>query len=365
MKKIVGILAAAALAASVFAVDFTAGVQLKGELFSYKGADNSISAMKIWHENSKDDKPVAFSLSTDRAGATLKFFDGQLDVIDTSKVTATTTTDGAAYTTTVKAETKKADAMIPAAWNIWFKPFDQLQIDLGATSIGLNCETITYYQGAIFAGYHYGWGDGLGDFGYKATFTFDAFKFGAALLPGNNTSWLTKAQTGDPVIGETAFFAEYGADFGTIKFLFDAKDTFKNLKIGAGYNNKFGDISMFFDAGVQMKSNVTGLRADFDIAYAKDAISVQAWAGLFIGNFNSVDSSMTIPVKFKAAYALNGGSLYFKFFDDDLKANNFAATFDLGYAGNVGAMAYDIYGEIKLANNKVDFSIPVSFKASF
>jgi len=350
MKKIVGILAAAALAASVFAVDFTAGVQLKGELFSYKGADNSIAAMKIWHENSKDDKPVAFTLSTDRAGATLKFFD-QKEV-------------EAKWDGTNK--TKVAfDLMQPAAWNIWFKPFDQLQIDLGATSIGLNCETITYYQGAIFAGYHYGWGDSLGDFGYKATFTFDAFKFGAALLPGNNTSWLTKAQTGDPVIGETAFFAEYGADFGTIKFLFDAKDTFKNLKIGAGYNNKFGDISMFFDAGVQMKSNVTGLRADFDIAYAKDAISVQAWAGLFIGNFNSVDSSMTIPVKFKAAYALNGGSLYFKFFDDDLKANNFAATFDLGYAGNVGAMAYDIYGEIKLANNKVDFSIPVSFKASF
>jgi hypothetical protein len=80
--------------------------------------------MKLSHANTKDDKPFVFSLSTDRVGGQLKMYDGQLDVID--NVSATTTTNAAAaanlaaltVTTTASKTTKKADAMIPAAWQI-------------------------------------------------------------------------------------------------------------------------------------------------------------------------------------------------------------------------------------------------------
>ncbi len=365
MKKIVGILAAAAvLATSVFAVDFSAGIQLKGELFKYDGATKGISGMMINHENSKDDKPVIFSLSSDRVGATLKFFDGTIDVFDSLTVANGTT----AGTYKVTSKTKKADAMVPAYWSIWFKPFDFLQIDLGQTAgVGLNTEHITWWQGNIFGGYFNGW-DGIGDTGYKATFSFDALKLAVALLPGYNTAWISVPNGKQPSVGETAFYAEYSGDFGGIKVVFDAKNTFDNLKIGAGYNGKFGAFSMFIDAGVkmQLKSNVTGLNADLDLAFAQDAFSAELWAGVFIGSFNAVDSTMAIPLKFKAAYALNGGSLYFKFQDDNLKIDGFKAEFEVGYDGNLGAMAYNVAANINVAGgDNVTFKVPVTFKVSF
>ena len=361
MKKIVGILAAAALAASVFAVDFTAGMQLKGELFKYDGTSQAITGMKLSHANTKDDKPFVFSLSTDRVGGQLKMFDGQLDVIDSVSATAATTSPTAGtYTTTVTATktTKKADAMIPAAWQIWFKPFDQVKVELGNTSFGMNTETITYWEGKVL---------GTADWGWKATATFDAFQVGAGLFAGNGENWFSVPNGGQASIGETAFWAQYSADFGTIKVLGQFKNTFKEDNFAVGYNNKFGDISIFTDAAILLNNSgatsTTGLKADFDIAYAKDAISVQAYAMLGIANFNNVKP--TLMTKFKAAYALNGGSLYFKFQDGNIMADNFAANFEVGYDGNLGAMAYNVAGQIDLANNKVNFTVPVSFKLSF
>ena len=116
MKKIVGILAAAAVAVSAFAVDFSAGMQLKGELFKYDGATKGLSAMTLNSNNSKDDKPFIFSLSSDRVGGQLKIFH-----------------DG---TGTFK----------DAAYQIWFKPFDFLKVDLGNFGWSMNTETITYLQ---------------------------------------------------------------------------------------------------------------------------------------------------------------------------------------------------------------------------
>ena len=68
-------MAAAAVAVSAFAVDFSAGMQLKGKLFNYDGASKKVDAMQLWYENGKDDKPFIFSLSSDRVGAIIKIFD--------------------------------------------------------------------------------------------------------------------------------------------------------------------------------------------------------------------------------------------------------------------------------------------------
>jgi hypothetical protein len=70
MKKIVGILAAAAvLATSVFAADITAKVRLDGSLFNY-GTDGSISALKIMHNAGEAHNPIlSWSYGDDKSGA--------------------------------------------------------------------------------------------------------------------------------------------------------------------------------------------------------------------------------------------------------------------------------------------------------
>ena len=71
MKKIVGILAAAAVAASAFAADVSAGVRLNGSLFNYNAAQKKMGALSLGHENQNYHLPISFSVSDENAGATL------------------------------------------------------------------------------------------------------------------------------------------------------------------------------------------------------------------------------------------------------------------------------------------------------
>lgn len=344
MKKIVGIIAAVAMAASVFAVDFTAGFQLKTDLFNFDGASENVTALTLKHDNSKDDKPFIFSVSGDRAGGTLKFYDAG----DTG-----------------------AKAMTANYWNIWFKPLDMLKIDLGAQDIKLNCEHVTWWKGKIF---------GAGDWGYKATVNVDAFEIAVALLPAQNTAWLTKlGASGSKVqLGETAVYAKYGADFGTIQVLFDAKATaagnFKNIFIGAGYNNKFGDIEIFADAGfatvkaAEGADSVNGILVDADARYSKDGLGAEAYIQWSAANLKEIKKeTMGLMAIAKVSYALDAGTVYFKLRNDNLMAEKMPFEFiALGFDGNMGALAYELEADIKTtAAGKVNFSMPCWFRISF
>lgn len=352
MKKIVGIFAAAAvLATSAFAVDFSAGMQLKANLFEYDGATENIGAFKLWNENGKDDKPFIFSINGERAGGTIKLFDanGDLKVLKDD------------------ASTKgKLPAVVGAhAYNIWFSPFENFRIDLGGQDIKLNVEHITWWQGNIVGGKLNGW-DGIGDWGYKATYKLDAFTVALAFLPGNDNWWMSKAKDADVALNETTVYAEYAADFGKVNAIFDAKDTFKNLKIAAGYNNKFGDIGIFADVAFFHKADINGLAVDFDANYSKDGIGVEGYVFWKASDFSNIaKETMALAAYAKFSYALNGGSLYVKFLDDNLMADTFGADIKVGYDGNLGAMSYEVEAAVTLANEKVKFAVPCFFRIGF
>ena len=245
MKKIVGIIAAVAMAASVFAVDFSAGFQLKGNLFQYDEADGA-RALNLNTSNSKDDKPFVFSVSGDRAGGQLKLF----------------TSEGKTANDAVEFDAQ--------ALNIWFKPFDAVRVDLGNTDFGLNCEQITWWKGKLF---------GTDDWGFKATYSADALEI-ALFLSAKNASWFDSGRDAayqaaydaylEPIanpddtdkanavlagnaardnakaaLAEMALKFGYNADFGNISAIFDATNTFKTLKFGAGYKGSFGASSVF------------------------------------------------------------------------------------------------------------------------
>ncbi|MBP5700282.1 MAG: hypothetical protein J6W71_05505 [Methanobrevibacter sp.] len=378
MKKIVGILAAAAVATSAFAVDFSAGMQLKANLFEYDGASEEISAFKLWNENGKDDKPFVFSLSSDRVGATIKIFDsnGDFKTANGKIKVDVDLTDPNDPDVKAEAETEGQNGKLPAAmaahaFSIWFKPFDALRIDLGNQDIKLNVEHITWWQGNIVGGKLNGW-DGIGDWGYKATYTADAFTAAVAFLPGDNAWWFDKAKDADAALAETTLYVQYAADFGTINAIFDAKDTFKNLKVGAGFNGKFDDLGIFADvAFFSKKANkdadaVNAIAVDFDASYSVDAIGLEAYVFWKANDIKTIKKeTMDLAAYFKASYALNGGSLYFKFLDDDLMADKFGAELHAGYDGNLGAMSYEVEAKIAIANEKVNFSVPCYFRVGF
>ena len=375
MKKIVGILAAAAIATSVFAVDFSAGFQLKANLFEYNGASESISAFKLWNENTKDDKPFIFSISDDRVGATLKFFDACGDVKYGKAGEYEVDTNGKVKVAEASAKGSLPSIMSAHAYNIWFKPFDMLRIDLGCQDIALNKEHVTWWKGNIVGGKLNGW-NGIGEWGYKATVNVDAFTVAVAFLAADDTPWMSKAKDLDAEIGETTLYAEYAADFGKINFIFDAKSTFKDLKIAAGYSNKFGDVEIFADAMIAMVKPfkdadfVNAIAIDFDARTNIDAIGLEAYFNWAAPLKDMKKDNMRVATYAKASYALNGGSLFLKIEDDNLIAEKFAADFTLGYDGNLGAMAYEVAALISIAPNaagdsKVTFGLPCYFRIGF
>jgi hypothetical protein len=330
MKKIVGILAAAAvLATSVFAADISAGIRLEGELFSYKGsANDAISALMIKHNNQAYHAPMQFAISTDRAGATFQFTD------------------------------KDADNVQSVTHKIWFKPFDILTINLGGLDMVLNQETIDY------GGRLTQMGDYNSGFGYNATLSTNGLTFKASLVGGNNAAWFSKG-AGDPTVAETDFLLTYGADFGTLGAMAKFTNTFKKVDLEFGYSGKFGDLSLFADGAVYLNTtaNTTNLGFDFDVAYNKDAISAQAYAQLKMPTQN-INNNITLMTVAKFGYKLDAGTVWVYFKDANLMANNFGATFKLGWDSKVGIMDYQVVAQIDVAT-KVDFSVPVWFKVNF
>ena len=368
MKKIVGILAAAAVAASAFAADLSAGVRLAGDLFNYNGTTGAVQALKLNNENQPWQAPLTLSISSDRAGGTFKFWDGTSNAFETGK------------------------------WAIWFKPTDTLKVNLGTIDKSMNVETIDW--GGRLINYD--------SFGASLDVNVDAFSMTLSVVPGNGAYWFTdgkkeradaaqeaydawiKKFATDPdnptaaekasaqaaydyvienaaaksAVAEFNFYAQYAADFGTISAMFDAKDTFETLAFGAGYKNTFDPVTIFVDAAFY-KGATNGIGADFDIVFAQDALNIQAyvqWKATDVSNIGK--DSMTLLTLAKLSYALDKGTVYLYFKDANLMASDFGCTIKPGFTSSVGIMDYEIAAQFDIAK-KVNISVPVNFKVNF
>ena len=120
MKKIVGILSAAAvLAASVFAVDFSATVQVKGDALYGKSVDstNSIAILGVENTNQKDNDLLEISFTGDKAGAFVRFW------------------------TTAKEEVLKVRAL-----KVWFEPITGIKVTVGNNDLELYKERVNWWK---------------------------------------------------------------------------------------------------------------------------------------------------------------------------------------------------------------------------
>ena len=319
MKKIVGILAAAAIATSVFAADVSAGAKVASTLFSSQ--DGNIELLGTLNNDLTANYKTLFSLqfSSDNAGGGVKYWANNTEA----------TGDYVAFD----------------SFNVWFKPTDALKLSFRENGLELFGDKYNGYYAHNVAG---------ATGGYGLTYAADALTLDLRL--GEN--FVKKADGADAVVGALGAKLSYSADFGSIAAVFEASNTFKNFKVGAGYSGSFGDVGVVFNAGAVLEDG-------------KDAvIGINPSAG---GSIDAISWALDVPVEIadkakvglnaKAAYALDPCTATLYFEDGDLINGDFDATIGLKFNGSVGAASWQIDPSFKVDTKKfnVAFETAVNF----
>jgi hypothetical protein len=371
MKKIVGIMAAAAIATSVFAADVSASTKLKGTLFSYDNAKTFSLLSQVNDSHDYANPNMTFSVSDDKAGATIKL-----------------TTDG------------KDEAVKQTTQTIWFKPVDAVKITVGNFDQALNKEQIKWTESAA----------NLGGNGFLCSVNVEGFglDIGLEKADGDPQYWFSKKDADDdPTIYPFFIKASYAADFGSIAGFVDFNhcarnkiyaghdylfagyfegDTWKpaagyTLKdgaimdtfFGAGYNNTFNGINVFVNVLGYMCDKFEWVRPEVYVAGSADAFSYKLFAAptIFMDADwkDANDKSLDLQVLAYAQYALDATTVYARFDDVNVLAKKFTSEIRLGATGSVGGMGYNTWLQINTGKgddqDKVDICVPFELTYNF
>jgi len=344
MKKIVGILAVAAIATSLFAVDINAHVEIEGSIIGQSG--DGVGFMKVKKLDPTQDQPnFTMSVTGDNSGAQLMNYAGTdaHDVVDSSFV----------------------------EWNLWFKPIDSLKVTVGNYEYKLNNP-------------HFGWWHSLFTLpDYGVAFDFNSGAFSATLALGQNntdvwtadpwkysygTFWFDSTKEGFDKIGnfEAIFTYDLG-DAGNIKAAigkgvrvcphgFSINNAWKrtNLAFAAGYSNQpWGKTGYFIDvAGVMAKDGdslkFNELDSQMYFEYHMDALAVYI--------INCVAFAPDAEKKFKdgfelkVQYAINSLTPYLQIDGYSIMDKKMSIKPHVG--GSFGSVSYDIGFDLGLDFNE-------------
>ena len=353
MKKIVGIIAAVAMAASVFAADVSAKVEILGRLFNYDG--DNIGSLAIAEGNRNWNPVFQMQVSGDKAGAKVAFND------------------------------KKSGGEVKSInYSIWFKPADILKFNIGEFATELNQEKIDWCQTETKIE-----GNGVALNIASNGLTFDLF-FNTGWTDGNwdqvtDTNpvhyWMKKDKDQKAVVGETYFKFGYAADFGSITAYFDAQNTFKLLEFGAGYANTFGSVNMFVNALATINTDNDDsfgrFRGELFASTNVDAFGISAFiageyqgknpAGLSwwrIADNTQKPEKALVGASLKLTYGLDGFTPYLYIKDVDFLADKFGMELKPGVTFNVGTCAFDIALDMNLGE-KFTLDVPVGMTVAF
>ena len=425
MKKIVGILSAAAvLAASVFAADVSAGTQIKGNVFSFSSetsnpdANNVVTkteTFKLFSQgNDSHDyaKPnISFSIGDDKAGAKINL-----------------TTDG---NTLNVAQTTQS---------IWFKPIDILKVTVGGYDVALNKEQIDWTESYT----------GLGGNGFLVSLNTNGIGIDVGLNEGNKAvTWLSYEKvTKDPDKNKDnekkvyptikPFFIKgsYTADFGNIGayVLFNhadpnnwesnygkyniessnANSSIKNFDFGVGYKNTFNPVTIFANVvghvenvdkvegvnnEIKRATHLQWIRPELFVTGNVDAFGFSLFAAplIYVNNDKFVptndndnylrakdkgQSMIEAEILAKVTYRIDAVTVYGYFKDPNIFAQRekknkkdevsyesaFKATIKAGATGNVGLMNWDTCVQFDIDTTKTEkfeVSVPFTLGVSF
>ena len=415
MKKIVGLLAAAAvLATSVFAADVSAKVRVGGNIFSMDATKankdgneaNGFSLLNADTVSHTYDAPFAtLSTSTDNAGGTVKFVGDENGI-------------------------KAGDVQV------WFKPLDVLKIQAGSHDIAMNKETIDWTE-------HHG-EQAYGTYGYSLGFAQDAISANVCFGTGDNGWFMqdpiakygTDEKPLEAYINDLFVNFAYGADFGTISAFFRyrgkswdgtaeaaAGDPSKlafnpaQLNFGAAYKNTIDSLTFFVNLIASTKTAPSGdeekaywkyndkngnayapfgFGVDAFVQYSADALTVKGFVKYDTKDFSHINAkgdadlvdngdNTLVEVLARLDYKLdNGIGLYAYFKDANLLTKKvqgtdtdptsvFISTIKLGATGNVGIATWETWLQLDTGKqgakdkkyNKVNVSMPCYIQVAF
>ena len=377
MKKIVGILSAAAiLAASVFAADVSAKVKVDGSILNLN-ENGDFSALQVKHNSEGWNPDFSFSVSGDNAGASMSFYYGSI-AAEVTKCEKDDCWNKGKTNGWCGHGGKDSNALsnkyntFAQSYSVWFKPIDALKVTVGQYSTKINQETIDYSHSET----------AIDTQGIALDLNVDSFFATVFFAPGWGNDWFSAPKDGDVALSGLYFKAGYGADFGRIQGMFRLVDN-KNMWFGAGYDNTFGSVKMFVNA-------LAGINTDkgFSVrgeAFASTNIDIVGLSAYVAGGYTAdgaptglsgykiakpVVDKPTLGATFKATFALNGFTPYIYVKDANLLAENFEIEVKPGVTGNVGIMSYEVAVDVtikapKEGDAKFSLNVPLSATVSF
>ena len=384
MKKIVGILSAAAvLAASVFAADVSASVGLKSTLFE-SDTDGKVVVLDSLTNKQDAGHLTLFSLqySSDVAGGGVKYW-GNGDAVKFGK------------------------------FNVWFKPMEGLKLSFLENELGLFGDKYNGWEAKKVAEVNAGYG---------VEYSISGLTFNLNFVPKFAGKDDRDACAG---INEFGLKAAYAADFGSVAVIADFNNgpdkdgesvNFNSFKVGAGYSGKIADVvDLVGTVGFQYNQDGTNhfknyafqnrlnlLKATVSAGGNIDAfgwaVCVPATVEFVTFPYENVLFSLSLPAELKlglqvsASYKIGNIGLKAKFESDDLfvhdidlveswaetliasvgsdtlnvkevKNNYFAGKFGVEVTGNVGAASWKVKPDLSI-NTKKDAE-KTTFKISF
>ncbi|MBR1610206.1 MAG: hypothetical protein IJ672_01760 [Methanobrevibacter sp.] len=382
MKKIVGIIGAAAvLASSVFAVDLAARVYMTGEVVSGSSADGSnVELFKLKSADQKDADALVLSANLDNAGAQFQFwykYDG---------------TDG------------MQNLSIRSA-NLWFKPIDQIKITVGDLSVGTLKEQLHWWKDPIGANYGEAksWAGKYSSYatveaaGVNIDVTpIDGLLITAGIAPGADNAWITFS---DPIsvlaYGVGATYNLQGATDLPITIAASWRDAGKGdtkvLAIGGSYGSAWSDgfygmLNARFNIG---KNDHTWWSSDNEVSFRGVALDnyFKYTAGAFVAELRAPviirfsgndDDPSYMEFSARVKYALDGFTPYFLFGSDldndgeiafnDTFGDDFNIELKPGVQCNVGACSIDIAALVSIGRGPdrvIGWSVPFELSVAF
>ena len=365
MKKIVGIIAAVAMAASVFAADIAVSGKLKitGDLFNYSN-DSFKVLNQTWHNDGTGASAnVYFGTTSDdgKAGASMTYLINEWAWDYTSAV-------------------KTSDVSAIKDFNVWFKPFDMLKISLNATDAftaelaPMDGLTWSVIFGTAGAGSYWFDGKNMYKLATKVVYTNDSIGTISARFAGKDNfktfgGWVKYTNAFD--FGKiTAFFSDY-FDHDTWKDPMecwtdddDNVTSFKTLTFGAQYENTFDPITVKLGAVARVNgSDLEYVSIINKFSGVHDAFSWDISADpckLFI----TPKADPVIGLKANAYYQLDALKAYFNFEAANLLNIDSGLWFKPGVSGNYGVIAWDVGVRVDI-KPAIAVSVPFSLAVTF
>lgn len=370
MKKIVGILSAAAvLAASVFAVDFSARNYMAGSIAG--GDKDSAYIWKINKADQKDADALVLSANLDNAGAQMQFwynYDGNgaapLNVRNTS---------------------------------IWFKPIDQIKVTVGDLSTKLFGETLHYWKdpaGTAWNQYYNGY-SGYGTVeqaGINVEITpIDGLYITAGIAAGTGTNFISFVKDVDPTIKAYGAGVKYNLNGVAgipltvgVEFRSAGSNAENVLGIGASYGGRYAQgFYGMVEARLRMNEGdsgkLDGITINNHFRFATGPFEAQLRAPVTIRTKGDDTDPSWLAYSAKVSYALDGITPYLLLGNDINNAGayklnkDFADSFGIeikpGVSLNVGAASIDLAVLIdingKLFGDNVAWSVPFELSLAF